>query len=152
MCERVRVCVHACACLCVYLRVRVCACACCACLRVCVCMRACVCCACVCVLCVCAVRARVCWRVRVCVCVLCLRQAAWCHSWRAQPPETSYTPARRVAHTGLQTHEMIGCFSSTDDLTVYVQSLLKYRLQRVHESREPSFCLFADSCSSAKKR
>lgn len=53
------------------------------------------------------------------MCVLCLRQAAWCHSWRAQPPETSYTPARRVAHTGLQTYEMIGCFWSADDLAVF---------------------------------
>lgn len=50
---------------------------------------------------------------------MCLQQAAWCHSWRAQPPETSYTPARRVAHTGLQTHEMIGCFWCTDDLAVF---------------------------------
>lgn len=49
--------------------------------------------------CVCA---RVCEQVSECVYMCgvrsCLRQATWCHSWRAQPPETSYTHAHHHHH------------------------------------------------------
>lgn len=41
----------------------------------------------------------------VCICACgvrsCLQQAAWCHSWRAQPPETSYTHTPQHHHTSL---------------------------------------------------